>query len=426
MIVSTLVIVAILIILDYLVYLGTFLWEERQWLYMTDFLGVSITLFLLFINFLYNRAFSLKSKKLTIAFFIIFTLIVSMAVADRLVAVNKFYYYSKTLKKSTTGMVFQFDDSLSYKGRPFAKGTYNYYIGDTIDGSVPVLFDSLGFRTAPDSLQIKSDTTDLYLGCSFTFGDFVEAQKTYSYLTSEKLGHNYINAAISGFGSGQMIQIAETLLPKRKFHYVFIQLSSWIVPRAMEINGPTRFGYRPFPYFSDNNDTFTLNPPSYSTLMYSGKNWRKTERSYFEKIKFLFSDGYKIEIHDYCAFKFTSLKVILGFQPNPTMNRSKLESYFYNRMADICLKNSATPIFLKINYPDSECKQLVRQLRQRAPVIDIDSALEVVVLRTGMKYGKLYRIHHSTPRKAIQFDAHPNIFAHSIYTEAIVNQLKHK
>ena len=421
---SILSIIGILFILDYLIYRGVFLLGEGQWLYIIDFLLKSIFIFLLIINVLYKRAFTLNSNKTIITIFIILPLILSMLIADRLVALNKFYYYSKTLNKSFSGLIWQYDDSLSYKGLPYSQGSYNYYLGDTIEGRVPLIFDSLGFRTVPDSLRINSDSTDLYLGCSYTFGDFVEAQNTYSYLTSKFLNHNYINAAIVGYGAGQMVQIAEKLLPKRKFSYVFIQLSSWIVPRAMEINGPTRFGYRPFPYYSETGSSFKLNLPAYKTRMYSIKNWRKTQRSYFEKMFFSFTDGYKIEIHDYYSFKFAELKIRLGILPKPTQNKTALEIVYYDHLIDLCLRHMAVPVVLKLMYPDKDCETLVRHIRKKAKIIDLDSVLQTIVSRTGIKYGKLFKIHHVQNNDSINFDSHPNKFAHSIFSETIYNALK--
>ena len=424
---SSLVFVAIIIILDYIAYLLTFHYGERQGIYIIDFLLKSVFIFLLIINILYNKAFNLKSKKAVIMIYIAFTLIISMVISDRLIAINKFYYYSKTLKKSTTGKIWRFDDSLSYTGRPNAVGAYNYYIGDSIEGSTPVIFDSLGFRTVPDSLVVKSDSTDLYLGCSFTFGDFVAAQNTYSYLTSKLLNHGYINGAISGYGAGQMVQIAERLIPKRKFSYVFIQLSSWTVTRAMEINGPTRFGYRPFPYYSETGkSSYRLNYPAYSTLMYSGKNWRKTGRTYLDKILFSFSDGLKIEIHDYYAYKLAEVKMKVGMIPVPTQNKVALEKWFFDYLIDYCAKNNATPVILKLKYPEKECKSLLEHLRNKVKIIDLDSAQREIITKTGLEYKQLFKIHHVTKHDSIIFDGHPNIYAHSMFSKTIFKEITHE
>ena len=409
---------------DYAIYKASFAFGEQTWLYITDFLIKSILVFLLIIGFLYRRAFDLKSRKIITVTIITLVMAISMAIADRLVALDRFYYYSKTLTKNTTGKIWQFDKKLSYKGIPNSHGIYNYYIGDSIEGGVPLYFDSLGFRTVPDSIRLVSDTTDLFLGCSFTFGDYVEAQNTYAYLTAKQLGHQYINGAILGYGAGQMIQIADSLLRYKSFKNVFIQLSDWIVPRAMSLNGPTRFGYRPFPYFAGEGERFNLVLPAYTTRMYSIKNWRKSTRSYFEKLHFCLTDGTKIEFHDYFAYQFARLKKCLRIIPDPVKDKTRLEYYFYHYMIDLCNKYSARPVILKLRYPDADCRVLVYQLRQKATVIDLDSALQSIILKTGLNYSQLYRIRHYCGNDSIPFDRQPNKFAHAIFANTIYHALK--
>jgi len=192
----------------------------------------------------------------------------------------------------------------------------------------------------------------------------------------------------------------------------------------MELNGPTRFGYRPFPYYSGNDASFRLNLPAYKTRMYSLRNWRKTPRSYPEKLLFSITDGFKIEIHDYYAYKIAELKVRLGIIPKPTGNKTALEIFFYDHMIDLCLENKAVPVILKLMYPDNECAPLVAHLRTRAKVIDLDSALQSVATNAGKKYGKLFRIRHVSGHDTIVFDSHPNKFAHSIIANTIYNALK--
>jgi hypothetical protein len=421
---SFLVLAVILVLFDLVVYWVLFAFGEHNWLYILDFLVKTFILFVLIIGWLYRSAFDLQSRKIIIVAAISLVMAISMAIADRMVALDRFYFYAKTLTKNTSGQIWQFDKKLSYKGIPNSHGIYKYYIGDSIEGGIPLYFDSLGFRTVPDSIRLASDTTDLFLGCSFTFGDYVEAQNTYSYLAAKQLGHQYINGAILGYGAGQMIQITDSLLRNRRFKYVFIQLSEWIVPRAMSLNGPTRFGYRPFPYFYNQGDTFDLALPAYTTRMYSMKNWRKTPRSYPEKILFCLTDGAKIEIHDYYAYLLARIKLGLRMIPAPATDKTRLEKAFFNTMADLCTQHGARPVFLKLHYPDTACRELVAQLKQKATVIDLDSALQRVVLKTGLTYNQLFRIRHYCGNDSIPFDRHPNKFAHAIFANTISQALK--
>ena len=315
---SVLLILAGFFLIDYLFFKLTFAFGEKPVFSVLLFFFRCFLLFLFFEILLYKKFFDFKSGKVKIAFCVLGPLLISILISERLQTIDGFYHSSKTLSLRASGL-WQFDSALAHKAIPNAKGDYVYYIEDsvngTIKGGVPVIFDSNGFRVVPDSLKLKSDTTDLYLGCSFTFGDFLDARFGYPYVTSKLLGHNYINAGASAYGLGQMYQLAERLVKKDRFKYVFIQLSPWLSSRAMDLSGPTLYGYRPFPYFSDEGTGFKLNLPSFSTSMYLSNNLRETPPTYFEKLKFVLNEGRKTEINEYTSFKLAKLKVALSIMP---------------------------------------------------------------------------------------------------------------
>lgn len=418
---SSIIILILLIAEDYIIYLISFSYEKGTITEIADFIIKSVLIFIFIQNLLYNALYSFKSSPVRIVSYIFIPLMISLGIADRFIAISRYYTYSKTLQKFTTGNIWRFDDSLSYIGIPGVNGYYNYYIGDSIEGASPVVFDSLGFRTYDVSYNLRSDTTDLFLGCSYTFGDYIDANLTFPYLVAKKLNHDYINGGISGYGFGQMYQIAHRLIPKKRFKYVFIQVTDWLSIRAMDLNGPTRFGYRPFPYFSDLTNSFQLNLPAYSTLMYSNKNWRKSNRSYIEKMKFSFTDGIKIEIHDYLGWQTARLQVFFGLLPEPTKRKQDLELFFYQSLIDLCLIHGATPVFYKIQYPDKNFRVLISRLSPEPKVADIDMILDSVAKMRKIKPGKIFRIHHVLGNDSVQYDAHPNIYAHSLYAQEIIN-----
>jgi len=250
----SIVIISLILLIDYLYFLFRFDFSSNSVKTIAYFLVVSLLIFLLLENILYKQFFTLNSGKIKTSFFIAFPLILSMLVTDRLVAINRLYHFVKTLAAQTSPNLWKFDPLLAHKATPNTTGTYNYYIGDSITGSVPVIFDGNGLRTVPPEFKLISDTSDLYLGCSFTFGDYILAENGYAYKTSKLLNHEYVNAAVSAYGLGQMKLQLDSILTKRKFKYVFLQLSPWLVERATNINGPTSYGYRPIPYYSDEGD----------------------------------------------------------------------------------------------------------------------------------------------------------------------------
>lgn len=419
----SLIIIALFFIVDYLSFKANTYFGTGMTISVLYFFIVSLLIFLFILNLCYKALFTFKSGKGKIALYTILPLLLSMHLAGRLLAVNTGYFYSKNLSKKTSGNIWKPDPLLAHKGIPNAKGTYDYFIGDSIKGSVPVLLDELGYRTVPDSLKVNSDTCDLYLGCSFTFGDYIKAEDGYPYVTSKLLHHTFRNAGASAYGFAQMKQIADNLLPKYKFKYVFIQLSPWLADRAMSLNGPAFRGARPFPYFSDKGNTFILNKPAFEISKTQPGFWRNTPASYKEKISFEISDGWKSEIAGYYSSKWAGLQTFAGIKARPTNKKKELEKYFYDYMIAACRANNCIPVILKLKYPAQECSDLLGYLDKKATVIDLDADLDKKVMETGKTYSELFGLHYISNNQSILFDEHPNEFANELFSKRIFNQL---
>jgi hypothetical protein len=426
--VSTIILILIFIFFDFISFILDIHYDKRPQFSIIYFLFSSVLIFILTENFIYNKLFDLQSGKFRIIIFIIIPLIFSMIVTDRLQEINKFYLFSKRYSKRDYNL-YKFDKMLGWKSVPDSKGSFDYFIGDSIKGSVPVIFDSIGFRTVPDSIRLKSNIIDLYLGCSFTLGELLEAQSSFPYLTSKLLKHNYINTGGGGYGLGQMIQLVNSLTKKYRFKYVFIQLSPWLAERAMDINGPTRYVYRPSPYFSDNGSSFKLNPPAYSTLTLSVKDWRVTKPSYYERIQFFLSDGIIAEIFDYYSYQLVKLKSSIGLIPKPTRRKDDLERYFYDYAIEACKKNNTIPIIFKICFPwysPNQCDNLLKYLRPKAEIIDLDVDLQQKVIESGKKFEQLFYFYLVHRNYTLIFDQHPNKYSNKLFSEKIYNELKSK
>lgn len=370
---------------------------------------------------LFNKKFFDLDLKISAIPIIIILVLFSYHISKRLIAVDKYYYGSKTITKKCTPGLWQFDDILGHRGVPNANGAYLYFLGDSIKGQIPVSFDSSGYRIVPDSLKLTSEKLDLYLGCSCTFGDYVEAEDTFPYLTSKRLDHNYVNAAASAYGLGQMYYLAHKLISSNAFEYVFIQMSPWLVDRGMNLNGPIFSGCRPFPYFRAVGDTFQLNPPAFRTSIYSyGEiDWRKSRASYLEKLYFFVSEGFRIQILDYYAYKWAVIKIKLGLIPKPTVDDIKLERFVYDKLLDLCYANSATPVLLKLFYQREECDELVSYLSDKAMVIDLDEELDRISNFDEDLFKRYFQIYHVQGQDTLWYDDHPNPRAHAMFAEKI-------
>jgi hypothetical protein len=276
-------------------------------------------------------------------------------------------------------------------------------------------------------LRISSSVQDLYLGCSWTFGDFVLAQESFPYLTSKRLGHDYVNAGASAYGLAQMLHLAKSIIPQKKFHYVFIQYSPWLVERAASFDNPYFYGYRPFPYFTESADTFKLVENQYSSRMYfqESVSIRETPMSYMEKAIFSFTQGYKIELIDYFSFITFKLKAALGLTPRPTDNWEGLENYVYSKIIELCNRNGAKPVVLGLQqYPWAA--ERAKELSNHAVSINLDYHINSLCLKKKLEFANLFNIYHVNGRDTIYFDAHPNPWAHQIFSDQIINGLNRK
>lgn len=391
-----------------------------EWSY---FIFLLIFIFLFVQNLLYQRKYSFKSKKVKIFAYLLISFLLSFHLAGRINAMNNFYFYSKNKPKGTTQGLWQFDEFLAHKAIPNSKGFYEYNVGDSISGKIPVYFDSLGYRTVTPNSKINADTLNLFLGCSFTFGDYIEAKHTYPHLVSKKLDNNYINTGASAYGFGQMIQLIDSLIPKYDFKYVFIQMSPWLADRAMKLTGPTFYGYRPFPYFSDKQDSFKLNYPVFKSKMYKNKDLRETKPNYFERVQFFFTQGKNIEIMDYYTFNWNRFKS--GIINKPTIRKKELEKYFYDYAINSCRKSGATPIILKLRYENDDCADIVDFIESKeVQVINLDYSLNELSQHNSLKYQALFSIYHKLENDSILIDGHPNNYAMELFSETIINNIK--
>jgi hypothetical protein len=428
---STFIVFILFIIIDFIFFKINIHFGKRQ-LPIIYFILSSVFIFILLENLIYNKLFNFKSSKLKIIIFIISPLLISMIFADRLQEIDKYYFFSKNFS-IRDNKLWEADNLLGWKGIPNTHGSYDHKFGDNIKFSIPVIFDSISCRAVPDSLKLKSDTLDLYLGCSFTIGASILAQNSYPYLTSKLLNHNYINAAIGGYGLGQMVQQVRSLTKQYKIKYVFIQLSPWLAGRAMNLLGPAYHAYRPCPYFSDLRDSFKLNLPAFTSLWYTFRNWRNTKPSYYERMQFILSDGINMEILDYFSYQFALLKTKIGIIPKPTKRKNELEKYVYDYMIDVCKKNNSIPILVKIGYnhpffPQSydNSKILMDYFKRKAKIIDLDLALQQKVDVESKSFKDLFYLGYTNHNRIIRYDAHPNEYANKLFSDRIYYKLKKK
>ncbi len=381
-------------------------------------------IFILFQNLLYHRVYNFKSSTIKITLSIALPLILSLHIAERCATLNTFYYYSKNITKRQADGLWRYDDRLGHAGIANAHGFYEYFVGDSVYGKVPVIFSNKGFRTTFDIKMTQNDTSILFLGCSWTFGDFIRSEDSFTHLTAQELGYNSLNAGGSAYGLAQMKLLIDDLQPQGHFKYTFIQVSPWLSTRAMGLKGPAYHGYRAVPYFSDDGKGFSLNYPSFNTTLYESKNWKTSDISYFEKNIFLLTEGFSNEVIDFYAYHWVKAKSFFGLIPEPTKRRKLLECFFYNYAIKQCRSNNSIPVLLKMRYPEKHFEELREHLDSTVQIIDLDHPLNKVSNKVDWYNSPLFSIYHRSNDDSVLIDRHPNPLANQMFTEQIVRTLK--
>ena len=420
-IITILFLLAFIVAFDWLMEATRFLEGGSRIRGAAAFLAYTLLFFLLAVNATYRLLFDFRSGMIKITVCLVSFLVISMYLADRVLAVSRLWSYAVDIRKKTDYFLFKDDPHLGYRAVPNSAGNYEYFIGDSIHGKVPVAFDSTGRRTASVPSP-TGDSLDLYLGCSFTFGDYVTAEQSYPYKTSARLGHVPVNAALSGYGLAQMNQLADTLLTSGRFRYVFIQLSYWLADRAVNPNRTTLYGYKAVPYFSKAGEGFDLNDPVYkSVFKKKAREWHTLKRTYAGKLLFAATDGFSIEFIDYTSYLFARTGMRLGLVPRPAKDLRGLEFQVYDHIIDLVRRSGAVPVIVKMSYPRELSPSFLDHLQSRAVVADIDKATADSCRISGKTYKEMFQLHHPHPGGPIFFDQHPNPAMTDLISDVILS-----
>lgn len=387
---------------------------------------MTLLIFLLSMSLLYKRAFTLKSHVLVSASIVFASLFLSQFVAGRLRDAGMAYERTAATVPNKDERLIRLDEKLMYRSNPNQSGFHYYNIGDSIFGKIPVFTDSFGFRTVADSNRVASDTTDLFLGCSMTFGSFIKAEEGFPYLTTKALNHSLHNAALPGYGMGQMMELLDTMLAVKKYKYVFLQMSDWLSTRAGNLTGPIRGGYPPIRYFSENKDgTYTLNNRAYrQNLEKPSRPWYTMGRSYRNRLLYLSTDGLNQDMIGYTKLKLARIKVALGLIPAPASDKVDLETWFYRTSIEKIRKSGAIPVIYRMWDEDNHFDKVVANLDKDVVVIDLDAPLDSMAKVTGKTKQELFRIYHVHNGQRLYYDNHPNALASELMSKQMIGRLK--
>ncbi|MBN2376500.1 MAG: hypothetical protein JXD22_08870 [Sedimentisphaerales bacterium] len=352
--------------------------------------------------------------------FVIQILLLYLAVI--MVRTYKIYHYTKANRRTWSGHVHQSDQLLGYAAVPNSQGEHIFPIGPNI----PMRYDENGFRVPMDVVQTgkKPRPVILALGCSFTYGDAVTAEETFTYRLGQHLHGTALNAGICGYGYTQMLLSAEGLIPQWQPDYVIVQYSPWLVERAQSPFAPSYYGKLPVPYFYEKNG-FAIHPPVFLSRLFSVpvEDYLYTPKGLFDYFSFLGSVGFPLLIYDDYHMLLYSVQRLLGITPPPTKDRQALEKYILKYLSDLAAKHHSRMIVLVLDQGPNMSTLSETIIPDKVTVVNAHNELLArLQVCDAETYRKQYALWRGDPPCIV--DTHPNARAHDIIAREIFTAIK--
>ena len=365
---------------------------------------------------------------IVLGFFIIIG-ILALALTEIVIRSNKIYEYYKTRQGHIEGKIFRYDPELGTAPVPDSVGKMLYP-----DGSEnPIRFDRYGFRVPLDAPEriVLTRPLILMLGCSYSFGHGVPAEKTYCYLVGEKTQSQCLNSAYPAFGLSQMLVLAEKLIPQYQPDLVLVQFSPWLISRAKDPFALSWLWTLTSPYFySSPEQGFLIQPPVFHPKIYELdlNTYRYTPRGVSDYLSFLVRAGIPLFISGWYDKAIFRLKVFSGDIPAPAKDSGKIAEFAYRRIQQLCAENHSRMMVVIITDPGLAPKPTPEEIAAlnslaNAVIVNTEPALlNALPVKTRKAYDSAYRIWSGSPPVCI--DEHPNEAAHRIIASEVIKAVQ--
>jgi hypothetical protein len=280
--------------------------------------------------------------------------------------------------------------------------------------------------------KFQKDTSILFLGCSFTFGDACATNETFAYQTALKTEFKSINAGVCGYGLTQMFLKAQEAIPQYQPNFTVVQYSPWLVDRAMYPFSPSIVGKVPTPMARIEKDSLVLHPPVFKPLAFQLPidAFIKGSKTFSQRLRFTFSVGLPLAIHDNFKVGVYRAKEFLGIiKLQDFSNSTPIASAFYSAFQKLCAEQESNMVVLVLGFPYPNEDALTKLLQQdeRLMVINADSVLwSALDPPTQENYDKSYKHWSTLNGEAIMVDEHPNAKAHQLIANEIAFCVKSK
>ena len=301
---------------------------------------------------------------------------------------------------------YQYDEHAGFKLTPA-------YSGLMKDKSFHVKTHRLGYRipehAAPDLVEPGGI---LSVGCSFTFGDRVEAEETFSHLTAGHFKVQSYNYGVCSYSYASVIGQLEELensgiLGRLRPSILVLGAGDWLVERSLKPFYPTaglQFG---FPYIGKSGDRLELQPAS---EYYSTKHLYRLVADYAED-----EDGAELTLGRYLRLISISPRVSKANLDHwrfvmPAVSSKELYDFVLGRIIGILGKT-----------PDTRIVVLWMPVSDAA--IDAGLSESVKGLKNVLLVDGLAALKKARVSREACYERHPAPEAHAAYAQALIEAI---
>ncbi|MCX6582247.1 MAG: hypothetical protein NT166_18910 [Candidatus Aminicenantes bacterium] len=273
----------------------------------------------------------------------------------------------------------------------------------------------LGYRTPKFAGQESFEPGGiLSVGCSFTFGDGVECEETFSYLAAKRLNLPSYNYGVCSYSyAGIILQLEDLqkrgILEKLKPSLVILGAGNWLLGRSLNPFYPTPDLQFAYAYIGKKDNRLQVMQPD---DFYSTKHLYRLVDRYFNGSG---SRKVKLTLGRYLRLISISPRVSKANldQRNfkkPRISSRELYDFVIGKMTGILRKYGATIVILRMPYLDEE--------EIDAGLVESIKGFENVLLVDGLKALKKYNV-----SRECYYKRHPSVEAHAAYARALMEAI---
>ncbi len=369
-----------------------------------------------------------RPRRLRRAALVVVGLLATAYAAIVVLRAARVYGFLKANVPMLTPHVVQYDPVLGYRARPGAAGAMLM----SLPPDAPLQYDAHGFRVPVGRADRPLvPPLILTLGDSFTHGDGILAEQTYSYRLGSRVGGTVMNGGFCGYGPVQMLLRARELIPALRPALVVVQYSPWFVQRGFSLFPPTTLGVATQPYFSrDERGKLYIAPPPFRphATDLPAADYRGTPSGWRDFLAFFGRVGAPLIVGNDADLAELWLRHGLGLVPPPAGDGEEMLRRVYGEIRDLCRRAGSRLVVVGLGMGAIRPRPAdVGVLRGLAGVTYVDAyapLVERLPKRPGSsnaenleRFMRTYAQYRGDP--PVLVDSHPNADAHAIIGDTL-------